>query len=280
MEGTCKGMLFGPEHFWLYESFNGDPVILYKAKWTDPGSEKFFQSFFCDPEDPLVVSALRNCLRTGNLRIDPDAFLGHGAQGYVFRVQALAQSASASSASAPPNPIDAEIPLPCALKVVPTTFGTDDIKAQYNLLLEAAKAGAPVAEVVPEMFFSTDEGCGYVMKSIAEKRLYHTNEDDVIAAFQALGELHAHNYVHGDARLPNVLYFNGKALWIDLQPPPEDLSVRDTFLRLARKDIKKLIRSAINDRDFKPSKITLAAYDGTVASAISIWNTIIVSSLI
>jgi tRNA A-37 threonylcarbamoyl transferase component Bud32 len=158
--------------------------------------------------------------------------------------------------------------MPFALKIVP--FGSTEIEAQYNLLLQAAACGAPVAEVVPNTYFSTNEGCGYVMKSAAERRLSHTVRDDVVAAFRALGELHTSRYVHGDARLPNVLYFNGRALWIDLQPTDEDLTVTDTFLRLAREDIKKLIKSAKNDKDYEPSWGVLARYDGTVTTAITI----------
>jgi tRNA A-37 threonylcarbamoyl transferase component Bud32 len=73
------------------------------------------------------------------------------------------------------------------------------------------------------------------MKYVAEKSLVHTVRDDVVAAFRALGELHTCGYVHGDARLPNVLYFNGKALWIDLQPPEEDLDERKPSFALLGK---------------------------------------------
>jgi hypothetical protein len=126
---------------------------MHKAKWTDPGSVALFQHFFRDREDPLVISVLRHCLRTGNLQIGPNAFLGRGTEGFVFKAQPCVQSTSASpsSSAASSNSAEAGTPMPCALKIEP--FGSSDIEERYNLHLEAAKAGAPVAEVAPDTFF-------------------------------------------------------------------------------------------------------------------------------
>ena len=233
--GSCRGVLFGSRDFWLYETFEGSPIRLVKARWADSGSEEVFCGFFAAASDPPLVRLLRALLlRAGAAVTGERAYLGSGASGHVFAVR---------------TPASAE---PRALKLV-LAASPESVVDQYHRMCEAAAAGAPVLAPLAGSLVMFDgggeaaaRGGGFLLRVGAPAGMGSLRA--CTAAFAALASLHAAGVRHGDARLPNLLDVGGGVLrWIDLRGGLLSVDVRASpvFSTLQRNDAYTLARSAL-----------------------------------
>ena len=236
--GRCRGLLFGAEEFWAYESVHGLPVQLTKDKWAAGGSEGRLRAFFAaSSAEPPLVALLRRLLRdlgAAPLHVDGRCYLGSGAFGHVFTVSLPGDVA------------------PRALKVVlcaePAPFA-----AEFDRMCDFAARNAPIVAPVPGSLrlYEAGEGGGegggfsggYLMQrvgaphSVGELRR-------LTAAFGALRALHSFDAVHGDARLPNLLDTGGEELaWIDLRTAAPTSG--EGLVALKRHDARTLARSVL-----------------------------------
>jgi hypothetical protein len=256
--GSCRGVHFGSRDFWLYETFEGQPIRLIKAKWVDGGSEEVFCGFFAAARDPPLVRLLRALLTgTGATVLTGErTYLGSGASGHVFAVR---QPASAESR---------------ALKVV-LAGNTESIVTEYHRMCDAAAAGAPVLAPLVGSLVTYDGGGeaaaiggGFLLQCVGAPAgagsLRACN-----AVFAVLASLHAAGVHHGDARLPNLLDLGGGVLrWIDLRGGllSADVRASSVFSTLQRNDAYNLARSMLG---FEALDVPLPA---PVADAVRHYN--------
>ena len=203
----CRGMLFNRSQFWLFATYGGYPLRLVRSEWIAPGSATIVRGFFENnaPPPPQLMLVLRHLLSALDLRqapVDGTAFLGAGGSGRVFAVRR------------------AESPERLALKVVAAgtrTLWMHDLTTEYNALTVAAQRGAPVVPVVAgSLCLAGHDGGGFLLAHCGVPFDATASLAACTAAFAALAALHDCAIVHGDARLPNLLLIDGKAVWIDM----------------------------------------------------------------
>jgi hypothetical protein len=217
--GWSCGVLFGPEEFWMYSSFNGVPLALRKDAWTAGGSAARLRHFLAEaaaqPSPPLL-RLLRRLL--DDLRLEPlhlpyasatRCHLGSGASGHVFAARPRGGGAQ-----------------PLALKVVMAPrrgprhgvapsfadFAYSALAKEFQLLCSLARQGAPVVPPVPGSLRTYEQqkgeggegGGGYAMACVGTPVAVDSFER-CKEAFAALAALHAHGAAHGDARLANLM---------------------------------------------------------------------------
>jgi len=251
VRGRVRGMLFNARAFWLYESEREHPVALTKSEWGARGSRAALRAFFdAAPEPPLALLVRHLCRE---LRVAPllwaasgagpaaadgearaSAFLGAGGSARVFCVAAAGAAA------------------PYALKSS-TTLTRAELTYEFNTLKLAAAAGAPVVRVVPDSlaFFVNGEGAygggGFLLRDVLARAVLDSPAR-CAAAFEALRALHEAGFVHGDARLPNLLARGRGAaaelLWIDLREASGEASAAGALLA-QRADARSLAASAL-----------------------------------
>jgi hypothetical protein len=236
LPGAAWGLLFGPEHFWMYSSYCGLPIALRKDAWAAGGSAARLRCFLAEaakqPPPPLqrLLRRLLADLRlvpfhlpsaAASAHADPGAqgascHLGSGASGHVFAARPSAGSTQ-----------------PLALKAVlaprkgtqgqpPHSFATvaySELGKEFQALCALAGRGAPVVPPVPGSlrFYEQRQGGGddggddggvsgggyalaCVCTPVAVDSLLRCRE-----VFAALAALHAHGTSHGDARLANLM---------------------------------------------------------------------------
>jgi len=216
VRGPVRGMLFNARHFWLLESNRARPLALTKGLLGAPGSLALFRRFFNAGTEPPLLPLLRKLFRELNVvprrtaffsgSQDSSVFLGAGGSARVFSVTAA----------------DGE---PCALKAS-LLLSPLELHYEFYTMQRAAAAGAPVVPTVPGSLTrlndaSSGEYCGggFLLRGVC-RRVVVSNAALVAEAFAALQELHAFGFLHGDARLPNLLHSEaagGKMLWVDLR---------------------------------------------------------------
>ena len=232
VSGDVRGVLFNARYFWLYHSERHDPLSLVKGELGLPGSQAALRNFFADAREPPLLLLLRHLLTSlgavpwtppsaggadmgaeegpaaasggGGGGAAPAAaatgfttpfltpFLGAGGSARVFAVQRQ------------------DSPLPCALKAS-LTLQRSELEFEYGLMKRAADAGAPVVAVVEgSLTFFYHEGSasygggGFLLRSVCKPAAV-TSLTRCKAAFAALQQLHKAGFVHGDARLPNLV---------------------------------------------------------------------------
>ena len=232
--GPCRGLLFGAEEFWAYESVHGLPVRLIKDTWAAGGSEGRLSAFFAAaPAEPPLVALLRRLLRdlgAAPLHVGGRCYLGSGAFGHVFTVSLRGDDA------------------PRALKAVLCTEPAP-FSAEFDRMCGLAARGAPIVAPVQGSLrlYEAGEGGGFsggylmqrvgVPHSVGELRR-------LTAAFGALRALHSFDAVHGDARLPNLLDMGREGLaWIDLRTAAPTSG--EGLVALKRHDARTLARSVL-----------------------------------
>lgn len=223
--GNCRGMLFSPTDFWLYETFDGAPVRLIQAQWTQDGTAALVQKFFSEGVDePRLLQVLRQALERTGSKLKPDPFLGGGAFGRVFHVQV--------------GRVDR------ALKI--TMKDVDRLCKEYDILHHLHTIGAPVIAPVADsrMILSGHAGC-YMLQRVGAPYAV-TSRASCGGAFNALRAIHHLGYSHGDARLPNLLAVDGAPVWIDVAG---SLPVAGIGLAYFREDMEMLARSIIAATD-------------------------------
>ena len=203
----------------------------------------------------LLLRELLCGLRMTALFVGGSCYLGSGAHGHVFRVSGHDEA-------------------PRALKVaLPTPTEHYHIEAEYQHLLAAYRRGAPVVSpVVDSLRVSACGGGGYLMEAVGD-RFEVTSQTRCAAAFGALAFLHASGVLHGDPRVPNLLLFRGKLLWIDLRGSTVGAS-SDNFpsVLAARVDAQVLAKSIL--------AIPLSAdLPGAVATALDTYEPAVAASV-
>lgn len=181
------------------------------------------------------------------------SFLGAGAWGHVFLVErqpeaaagadaaglgaaaaavvaepAEAAAAEAGGAAAAAAPIRHFRREQFALKIVmlpDVRPGRDDevrgaklaVEDEHMHLVSAYQAGAPVVQCMEDHFHCcrTVRACGYLMQA-ADGCAEINSRADCEAAFVALQGLHEAGFIHGDARLPNLVRVGARLLWVDM----------------------------------------------------------------
>jgi hypothetical protein len=235
--GVCRGVLFGPQAFWLYKTVHASPVRLVRACWAEAGSADVFTSFFendaCDeldkPEPPLLA-LLRELLATLGTALcaaaDGRRYLGSGATGHVFAVCAPGGGAPAR-----------------ALKVV-LSASAAGVAAEYERMGAAAAVGAPVVPPVDGSLIVAGAGGGFLLSRVGAAAPAASASASA-GAFAALAALHAAGVTHGDARLANLLDVDGELRWIDLVGGVAAAPASPAFAALARADAETLARSLL-----------------------------------
>ena len=228
VRGAVRGVLFNARVFWLYESMRASPISLIKSEWGARGSRAALRAFFDAASEPPLVPLLRSVCGTlgvvprritasgaepaaGDGAAKSSAFLGAGGSARVFCVARLAAGDAAELH---------------ALKVS-TSNSRADLTYEFDTLVRAAERGAPVVPVVADSlaWFVDDVGVyrggGFLLRDVCTRAVLDSPAR-CAAAFAALRALHAAGFVHGDARLPNLLLNRGRGadadlVWIDLR---------------------------------------------------------------
>ena len=236
--GRSRGLLFGAEEFWAYESLGGQPLRLTKDKWAAGGSEGRLRAFFAAaPAEPPLVALLRRLLLdlgVAPLHVAGRCYLGSGAFGHVFTVSL-------------PGHV-APLALKSVLRTEPAPFS-----AEFSRMCGLAARNAPIVAPVPGSLrlYEAGEGggegggfCGgYLMQRVGAPHAVGELRR-LTAAFGALLALHSFDAVHGDARLPNLLDMGGGELaWIDLRTAAPTSG--EGLAALKRHDAHTLARSAL-----------------------------------
>jgi tRNA A-37 threonylcarbamoyl transferase component Bud32 len=119
---------------------------------------------------------------------------------------------------------------------------------EFRKLCNANNVGAPVVVVDPDSYKLVSEGGGgggYLMKEVGTQ-FGVISERTCIQAFLALHALHANSLCHGDARLPNLLFFKDGLKWIDMRSSVSVTSESNDFAPLALIDAASLARSILS----------------------------------
>lgn len=195
--GICRGMLFNGTEFWLYITNYGQPVSLLKCKWTDAGTAQQLKDFFSMGDPPLLQLLRHLCTSLGvTLTADADGniFLGAGGSGQVFHVHADGT--------------------PAALKVI-LTASAAKLSTEHSLLVRAHLAGAPVIAPSGKWVLHPSLGGGYLLQKVGKVFAVRTLAM-CKQAFESLRQLHLKGFLHGDARLENLLQVDTDLLWVDM----------------------------------------------------------------
>jgi len=276
--GRVVGLLFNARHFMLYRADGAIPLCVVRGSWTTRGAKKAVADFFADPADePAMLTLLRGSLARGGFKLHPavllrshrdkhvtrTCFLGAGAFGRVFCVApaaaAPAGAASAGAASAEGTSVggrgagggDAAVE-PLALKAIMSTprRAATLAKQEFLRLQQAAAVGAPVVKPVDGSLLELVQGVSFVLQDVGMPAVIKT-ADACFAAFQVLQQLHQKGFVHGDARLANLVVVprasdavalpsaKHQLLWVDLASTTCDVHFS------AHSDVKQLTASLL-----------------------------------
>ena len=230
VRGAVRGVLFNARAFWLYESVRSHPVSLTQGEWGAPGSRAALRAFFDAAAEPPLVPLLRFLCSAlsvvphrvvvgsgiepaaDDLSARTSAFLGAGGSARVFCVARRGAAGEAAVLH--------------ALKAS-SSLSLAELTYEFQTLLQAAAAGAPVVPAVADslVFFKGDgkyRGGGFLLRDVCARAVLDSSAR-CTAAFASLGALHAAGFVHGDARLPNLLARKSGAsagaelVWIDMR---------------------------------------------------------------
>jgi hypothetical protein len=278
VRGEVRGMLFNACHFWLYESVRDKPVQIIQGTLAAAGSQSALRRFFNGQFQAPIINVLR--LLMLRLRVVLVRLNDHGDDADVTGAAAYAAAAAAHAdeGAAAAAEVDAATARKASmgqsflgagaagrtftvrliddisvrvLKVVvaSTTATRMALESEFNLMLQAGAAGAPVASVVPGSLnsFVSDEsgqyiGGGYLLADVLER--VSINHSNCKHAFLALMALHDAGFVHGDARLPNLMKRKGGGLvWIDFQDAFSSRGGSAISLASVRRDARTLAAS-------------------------------------
>ena len=199
-DGCSSGMLIGHDQFWLIEAHKLYITKRVVGKWTDGGSASAICDFFRPSKWIQAINGVCSELNCTIAEGSPDSlttipFLGAGSFGRVFRLDLC---------------IDGDA---TAVKVV-LPSNSRALQQEYQLLaaIFAANEAAPVVRV--SRFVSGDTGAGYVLAPIGMVVASETKVN-VAQVFAVMQQLHSSGFVHGDARLSNLIRHKRSLLWID-----------------------------------------------------------------
>lgn len=209
--------------------------VRYDLEWSSPGSMQFVRDFVSPKNDWLCLLDL--CIQRLEVELDRDgAFLGSGAHGRVFRVRSTSV----------PQQVQ-------ALKIVLTKG--DESKAcsvfdEARTLLTLKGKHAPVVTLLQDAvgIYPDDQdecfGVCYLMSEVGTPVNLPNKRSTVISdLYMSLRALHIKDQFHGDARVDNVMEYEGSYLWCDFFRPHhrERATMKVNFVA----DIHKLTASIL-----------------------------------
>lgn len=297
IRGDVRGMLFNARNFWLFESERDKPVRLFQGSLGSAGSRNALRRFFVEGqyEAPLVtlLRVLLLRLRAEPVRLNayredadiagPAAYAATAASDAVAAAHpdVSAAAAAADTASSARKSSSGQSFLGAGadgrtfcvrltdgsirvLKVVVASVSATRValESEFSLMSKAVAAGAPVAAVVENsLTLCVSEsgqylGGGYLLADVlAPVTSNRSTCAEIIASLKAL---HSAGFVHGDARLPNLMkHADGSLVWIDF---------RDSFIESDGGDSGLLTLSMRRDaRTLVASMLGLAQIDVSVA---------------
>lgn len=186
-------ILFDRESFWLIHGNNLGAVKVEIAKWVNKGSKKYFQNFVEKAKSPWISILAHACDMLNVEVVEGDSFLGRGAYGRVFKVKK-----------------DSEV---VALKIVETEW-TKNLHIEADALkndCETELTSKAIGEVV-----DVPGGAALLLTPVGIPVSQPKTKIEVKEIFKLLWELHVKGLIHGDPRIPNVISYGEKLLWIDL----------------------------------------------------------------
>lgn len=190
---TSCAVLFDQRHFWLIESDHRVVTKIVKAEWTKKGSKLLFRNFVDANKSPWI-ERLRDACYHSNVDVsEGDAFLGSGAYGRVFKVVRREEV--------------------FALKVVDTD-NVDRLHQELNALKNAQDTRLTIRAAGE--CIEVPNGAALLLSPVGSPLPRPTTFSEVSILFNLLWQLHEMDLVHGDPRVPNVIFYRGKPLWIDL----------------------------------------------------------------
>ena len=219
MVRITRVILADRDNFYLVLCQGGVAIECDWGMWTDAGSEdaiiKFIQNGASHRRWVDAISSL--CIEFQVTLVhnhDNPCFLGRGACGRVFRVQT-------------------NVGCECALKVVLDDSHCSMIHEEESKYESSKDQLAQLGCVVTisRIFTSPDRKFAGLLSSpvgVSFRRI----KQHTVSAVMGLRSLALSGFQHGDARWPNVVIHEGKAVWLDLRTlrlvGGDDLHIRDS----------------------------------------------------
>jgi hypothetical protein len=202
------------------------------GKWSDTGSKDTLIEFIAAKQDRKSVNAIDQLCKKFSCEVvtptqESRCFLGRGSTGRVFRVSRVQQKGSGSQQF--------------ALKVALGELGCSRIRDEvdnFTKLFDTLNELSCVVTMVSSHIESNKAFAGLLLGPVGEElpRTKHA----ILAAIDGLKQLAMKGLYHGDARLPNVVWLNNKALWLDFRTMIHvSLQPGDSFIA----DVKMFVES-------------------------------------
>ncbi|KAG9411345.1 hypothetical protein AC1031_016981 [Aphanomyces cochlioides] len=191
-DASSCAILFDRRSFWLIKSYKTVIFKVEKANWVDGGSKALFEKLIAANMSPWVAILTNACSLLG-AGVDGDAYLGRGAYGRVFKVTKDGEG--------------------FALKIVEErNIGV--LYQEAEALIKAQDTGLTILAV--GNCVELTGGAALLLSPVGISLPRPTSQSDVANLFRLLWQLHNLDLVHGDPRVPNVIVYREKPLWIDL----------------------------------------------------------------
>jgi hypothetical protein len=221
----CHAVAFR-KAIWLFHYQKEVVIDLEVVQWNLAGSAQRLADFFCE-RDPIsrvlneALSMLDMQICRDNLGF-PQAFLGAGAAGFVFKV--LPRNGSSA---------------PMALKIVVDKEHVPSVPREY--LLNRALPEDCVVRACEFLMCPKSKGAAILFREVGARP---SDIDDIAVqnkALAALAKLHSAGFAHGDARLDNLLDFGAAYKWCDVERAVKVDDRSRQFLLV--KDVSTLFKS-------------------------------------
>lgn len=213
-------ILFDSEEFWLVDCTKGSATAVTKCYWTTPGSKKLLFDF---PLENNLMKLLKRACNALNVTVQPEAFLGAGAFGFVFKAHR--------------SGYQSQLALKLVLSGAESGDNVADLETERQYLARAKElCPQSVMGVEDSGFFSFENLGGALLLSEVGCPVPPRHSRDLI---RSLARLHQKQIIHGDPRIQNVVIVGGNLRWIDF---------RGTKLQIngvlsMRRDMEVLLRS-------------------------------------
>jgi tRNA A-37 threonylcarbamoyl transferase component Bud32 len=214
---SASAILFSPHSFWLIQSHKGFVMKVTMVKWVDNGSKNLFLDFINANKSPWITALTEACSKLKVDVFEGNAFLGCGAFGRVFKVKQGKKV--------------------FALKIVHED-STRHLFDEARALSNAQHTGLAIRAV--GACTKLEIGAALLLSPVGKPLPPPRTRSDVSSLFILLKQLHLEKLAHGDPRVPNVILYGKKRLWIDLA----ELEKANPYLRTL--DAELLTQSILN----------------------------------